>query len=427
MASRSKNLLTAEYNGKKFYWISETETGGRNLVVYKFPNSNAQTIQDLGGIPQTFTVKAVIAGSNYLADSEAFRNALIQGGEGDLIIPNFGIHKVRLQDYTRETSQNIIGRHEYSLTFLLKEMTGLTGVTYATSEDIYNDYLEANEALGDSLEKNWKPPSTNSNRLSAVSDAKAFAESAREVVKGINSAVRQAEKLVNEVDSAISEAETYAELLVKEGVFATLASAVGLGSSYEKIKTMIDFGKNLPDRLYNLGETVIEAFSNQIGDTESFLIPFWDDFTTIEWAERNNNRRAMVESCRGSAYIALMNDVPNLELQTAEQLQAIKSELQGYFFNLANDSESLIFADAGFMEKLLILKETVFRYLDQLEEEVFYQAQITASDMPANVLSCLLYGEENRDEIIRRAGILKELNDGKVIFDGITEVLEVKQ
>jgi hypothetical protein len=59
-----------------------------------------------------------------------------------------------------------------------------------------------------------------------------------------------------------------------------------------------------------------------------------------------------------------------------------------------------------------------------LQDEVFYSATVNVSQLPANVLSGLLYGEETRDEIIARADIIKNLNDGKVIFDGLTTVLE---
>jgi hypothetical protein len=424
MASRAMNLLPSEYNGIRFYWESEDEKGGRNLAIYKHPNSNKQTIQDMGGIPQTFTVNAIIAGSNYLADSERFRNALIVGGVGDLIIPNFGIHKVRLESYSRSTSQKQIGRHDYTLTFLLEEMTGLAGEDYVSIEDIYNGYLEANQALADSLARNWESPTTNANRLSAISDTQQFLDAMQDVAKAVNGAVRKVEKLKNQVETAVSVGEIYADLLVTEGPLAMIASAVGIGSSYSKIVSMIDFGKNFPNRLAELATTVIDAFSTQINDGYNFFMPLWDEDYTAEWNQRNNNRKMSIETMRAGAMMALLNDIPNIDFQTSEDIRKYQIELQGFFQSLTNVEDSIIFEDSGFMEKLLALKEYTFGYMNQIQDDVFYLVDINISQQPANVLSAKLYGEESRDEIIARADILKSLNDGKVIFDGDTTVLE---
>lgn len=427
MAGRAMNLLPSEYNGKKFYWESENEKGGRNLVIFKHPNSNKQTIQDMGGIPQTFTVNAIIAGANYLADSEAFRNVLIKGGRGDLILPNFGIHKVVLQDYSRETSQKQIGRHDYTLTFILEEMAGLAGQDYVTIEDVYNGYLEANEALAKSLGDNWETPISNANRLSAVSDSQSFMDAMQDVAKEVNGAVRKIEKYKNQIETAVSVAEMYVELMVTESPLAMIASAVGLGSSYSKIVKMIDFGKNFHNRVLDLVENAIDSFSTQVNDDYDFNIPLWAEDYTTEWTQRNKNRTLIVESIRAGALIGLLNDVPNIEFQTADDIRFYQIEIQGFFQSLTTREGSIIFNDSAFIEKLLQLKERAFAYMNQLQDEVFYFVDVNVSNVPANVLSAMLYGEETRDEIIARADILKNLNDGEVIFDGVTSVLEKKE
>ena len=420
MPSRSTNLLASEYNGFRFLWESEDESGGRKLIIHEHPNSNAVTIQDMGGIPQTFTVNAIVGGSNYLADSEKFRNILVEGGEGELVLPNFGIHKVRLESYTRRTSQKQIGKIDFTLTFKLMEMTGLKGEQFVTQQDVYNGYLEANDALADALLDAWEKPSTNANRKSAISDTKSFIDSAKEVAKTVNDAVRQAEKLAGMVEEAVMTAELYAKLMVEEGVLAALASAVGVGSSYQKVVDMIDWGKNLPNRLVQL----VEVFGGvDFTDTKDWNIPLWEELTP-EREERNSNRRATVDTARANAMIFLLNDVVEIDFDTSSEIQIIQNQLQEFFEALTTQEDSDIFTNQDFMEKLLALKESSFGYLEQTQSELFYTATVNVSTMPANVLAQAIYGEESRAEIERMAEIIKSLNDGRQFFDGETTVLE---
>lgn len=421
---RGLKLLQSEYNGQKFFWESESESGGRNLCIYKLPNSSRRTIKDLGGIPQTFTVKAIIVGENYLEESERFRNKLIEGGRGDLIIPNFGIHKVYLSTYSRDTSQSQIGQHDFSLTFELEEMTGLFVEDYATEQDVYNSYLEANEALSDAFADVWEDPSTNANRLTAIEDTKSYYQIMKEAFKDVNGVVNQIDSAVAVISSSISTAEIYADLLVSEGVFAFVASVVGLGSSYSKIVDLIDFGKNLPNRLSDLGRESVDAFSNQVDALFDFDVPLWRENFCSEWNERNDNRKQFVATIRSSAFIALLNDIPNIEFQTIDELKAIQIQLQEFFDSVINDKDGDVVSNQNFQEKLLTLKQNAFSYMEEIEQTVFYVSEVDVFECPPNILSQRLYGEQSREVIIQRADILKELNDGKQIFDGKTTVLK---
>jgi len=424
MTKRSLKLLRAEYKGAKFGCKSETESGGRSLVIKRYPNSDEQSIQDMGGLPQSFTVPCIIHGKNFITDAKKFTELLTDGEIGDLILPNFGIMKVSTGTYRKTSSEGMVGVINFEVTFFLEKMNGASVDETATDQDVYNAYLESDEAMEEALAELWAEPTSNGNNLSAISDTEAFMESAKSAMKTVNSVVREIEKNVGYIETAVVSAELYAELMVSDGPFAVLASLTGIGSSYQKAKDMIDFGRDLPNRLTQIASTVT---SSEFYDSKDFDIPVWASNMTAEWDERNKNRVLSVETARLGAMQVMFNDVYNLDIKTFDELAYYQTDLQTLFDEVTQYPDSQLAKNQAYMKKLLDLKDVSMLYLKNKQDEVFYRSEITVNEMPLNVLAHLLYGEETREEIELRAEVIKSMNDGKHILDGNDVVVLEKQ
>ncbi len=75
LTSWRNNLRPASFRGVPF-WIDEaTESGGRRVVAYEYPNRDLPTLEDLGRAATKSHVRAYVIGDDYLAQSQALIKA----------------------------------------------------------------------------------------------------------------------------------------------------------------------------------------------------------------------------------------------------------------------------------------------------------------------------------------------------------------
>lgn len=431
MATRIEKLLNSEFKGISFFVESISERGGRKIAVFDYPKTDNRTIQDLGGMPQDFFVECYISGADYISDFKRLRKVLIEKEKGDLVLPEFGRMNVKPVTYEIKTNNKEVGKIRFSIEFKLDDMTGAVLEIDVTSEDALEGYNEVNEAVTNAVLANYKPPKTNASRLNAINDAKNMFETARKIAKEVNSVARKMEKAIGLLKTAILYAENYAELAVKEGVFASLASAVGIGDTYRIVTESIDWGKNLPMQLISISESFIEAFEELFSDGQEkdFDIPLWASDKTQDWETRNKNRIVTVQSFRIDCLSYSMLNALNEKYLTVDDVTRVRLSLQKLRQGIISKGVELndpIVSDSNVIEKLDKLQEIVFKILSQKEKEVY---RITETDLPlipATVAAYLIYAEEvtTREEIEEKADILTATNEGKLQLEGATLVLE---
>ncbi len=415
---RKESLLEASYKGFKLLVLNESESGGRTLVVHEYPNSDRVEIQDMGGIPQTFSVNAVVHGENFLARSERFRDLLIDGEEGELVLQNFGYINARVRTYTREASQSGIGGINFRITFEIEKMkSGEDFAEIVTEQDLYEEYYEAQKAIQEALENNWKEPSTKDNFLASADDGNSFVNAVKSVAQGVKDAVRAADKIKSEIETYIMKANMFAELWVDEGPLAAMASAVGFGREYTRTKEMVAFGSKMKKKFGTGIRKAQDSAENLVsGDVSQmdFSIPLWEEYSTKQWDERNNNRLNMVESVRGQALNYMLLNGPGHTGNTLESINAVKNDLQNAYDELVyGDRDKVIFDDQGYVRQMKVLKDTSFRYLQQKEEKVFRQKVIDVGVTTAEILAYELYAEKikSREDLEEFAEILSDMNE----------------
>lgn len=126
-------LHPAIYKGVEFYVTSSVTTGGRKTVKHQFVGSSAQLIEDLGGIPRSFSVEGVLVDVweggtevlTYQDHRDNFLAVLEQGGPGQLTHPFFGpLDNVVAVEYSLTDNMTELGRGAISITFEISDTSG---------------------------------------------------------------------------------------------------------------------------------------------------------------------------------------------------------------------------------------------------------------------------------------------------------------
>jgi hypothetical protein len=419
---------TRKASFKNFTFLVETveESGGRKVAIFNYANSDKLFIDDLGGLPQDFSINCVIKGVNFIEESEQFRLLLLDKEYGRLILPTLGIVTAKAITYRRTESTGSIGQHVYSVQFKLSEMVGAVPEEEVSAQEIFGKYDESMDALADQLLAEWNPPETNTNKQSAISDAKSFCESAREVAGEINQVARNIQDIIDTVDTAINQAEFYVDIMVTEGVFAGLASLAGIGPAYQKCYDLGKWGSKLPDRLQNIGSGLVEAFSSfgSLSEDEFDIVLFQQNYTA-EWESRNKTRILQVETNRLQAIGLMMYSITGLELNTVSEINTVRTQIERFWTGIFENTNSIIAVKDDITLKFIELKELVFLYLSQKETEAYYTEEIDVPLLSSRNLTYRLYRESvtSEAELEQVENILVKEND-KPIFEGFTTVLQ---
>jgi len=89
MTSLREILHKGSFRNVSFSWVSGTTTGGRKTVLFDFPNSDTRLSQDLGQVPDKFSMNVFITGTadDYYSKRDALITALNTAGAGELQHP----------------------------------------------------------------------------------------------------------------------------------------------------------------------------------------------------------------------------------------------------------------------------------------------------------------------------------------------------
>lgn len=88
----NQGWLQSNYRKARFrnaeFWVNDySQDAGRRLSIQKFPGERYTNVQDLGADSTMYRINALLVGENYDAERNALEAALLQGGEGDLVLP----------------------------------------------------------------------------------------------------------------------------------------------------------------------------------------------------------------------------------------------------------------------------------------------------------------------------------------------------
>src|SRR5690349_5511060 len=94
-------LWPGSYKGIPFFYEDAKESGGRGLVVHKFPHRDDPFVEDLGEEPRFFEGTIYIHGDDVDAQADSLTAAFAGLGPGVLVDPVKGPVSVHCQEFAR--------------------------------------------------------------------------------------------------------------------------------------------------------------------------------------------------------------------------------------------------------------------------------------------------------------------------------------
>jgi prophage DNA circulation protein len=148
------DLLPGSYKGVTFLMARHNIAGGRKDVLHAFPNTDRQSVEDLGLLPRTFNVTAIInadtSNENYIPRRDSLLAALEEGGTGVLVHPFFGqIENIVARSWTLREDLSELGDGRVDIVFTTSEVIGVpvrAQSSLSVIEQANNSFLAAANA-----------------------------------------------------------------------------------------------------------------------------------------------------------------------------------------------------------------------------------------------------------------------------------------
>jgi prophage DNA circulation protein len=422
----TQRLAQASWRGVVFSVRSEDlPTGGRKTALHDFPNSNERFIEDLGEIPQRFTMTAFVHGLDWLERAQALENALRTAGPGRLVMPTFGAFTVWALPYSKSASQTTVGEIEFSLEFATSRAVAGIIESAPAPEMVFAAGDTARSSIGGAFSKFFKAPLSSIGVTASISDITSAANSAFSSVASIiaadslgelTSAVRgllgNAGGLLGDPinlaleffgidDDAPGIWQIISEGLdAVESVSALLSFATGFGNNLALIQSDLDSG----------------ATVSPVADTPTTPnISLWPA-TTDDRIERNQARSVLVDSNRMGALVCAYEQAANAEYQTIDQVQTVRTSLEDAYAGMMQVDAQVVSSVPAQKEVRAAMSDLRIRalaVLDQKAQSAWLTSNIVRTGaLSAPSLTYLLYAESLTNDLDSRTLQVRQLNQG---------------
>jgi hypothetical protein len=414
----TQRLAQASWRGVVFSVRSEDlPTGGRKTALHDFPNSDERFIEDLGEIPQRFTIKAFVHGLDWLERAQALELALRTAGPGRLVMPTFGAFTVWALPYSKSASQESVGEIEFNLEFATSRAVAGIIESAPAPEMVFAAGDTARSSIGGAFAKFFKAPLSSIGISASISDLTAAANGAFSSVANIISA-----DSLGELTGAVRSLLGNVGGLIGDPINLAL-EFFGIDDDAPGIWQIISEGLDALDSV-NALLGFVNGFGNNLAliqsdlDSGSTVSPVSDislwPATTDDRIERNRDRTTIVEANRLGALVAAYEQAANADYQTIDQVQTIRGNLEDAYVTMmqveAQDVDSVP-AQKEVRAAMSDLRIRALAVLDQKAQSAWLTSQIVrAGALTAPSLTYLLYAESLTNDIDSRAIEIRQLN-----------------
>lgn len=203
-------LHPASYKGAQFLVNRTSTSGGRKDVKHEFPNSNIQTIEDLGLSPRVYRITAIIAEPNYIQKRDTLLRALEEGGKGVLTHPFFGrIENIVARTFTMNEEVTRLGDTEINIIFEPSDTDGLPTKSLNTVSLVSQQSTAVSNAIVSDITDLFTVTNAFAGNFSAASDKlNSIADTVTANVKSLTATPDQINdfgSLVNTFQSSINQ------------------------------------------------------------------------------------------------------------------------------------------------------------------------------------------------------------------------------
>lgn len=414
----TQRMAQASWRGVVFSVRSEDlPTGGRKTALHDFPNSSERFIEDLGEIPQRFTITAFVHGLDWLERAQALENALRTAGPGRLVMPTFGAWTVWALPYSKTASQTSIGEIEFSLEFATSRAVAGIIEAVAAPEMVFAAGDRARSAIGGAFGGIFKAPGDSLGFGAMLSDVTSACNETFSAVSTIMNAESLGE-MTGAIRSLLGNAGSLLGDPIQLGLefFGIDDDAPGLWQIVSEgldaltaVSSLLDFAKSFGNNLaliqsdFDSGSTV-----SPVSD-----ISLWAA-TTEDRIDRNDGRTTIVESNRLASLVAAYEQASNGDYQTIDQVQTIRTDTEDVYAEIMQvDAQDVgsVPANREVREAMAELRIRALAVLDQKAQSAWLTTTINrVGPLTAPSLTYLLYAESLTNDLDDRSWQVRQLN-----------------
>lgn len=311
-------IYEASYQGVKFPCLKTKTKGGRKDIKHEFPNSNNQSIEDLGLKPRSYEITAIITGEDYFNRRDKLLQVLENGELGVLIHPFYGrIEKVKARSFILDENLTRLGDTPIVIFFDVSDSDGLPVKTVNTVSLVSQQAtVVQTNVQADVTDKFKVTPSFRGNFQSAQTKLQSVVDTVRSNAKSFSATSTQ----INGFSQLVNDFE--------DNIPALIQNPDRLASGLNEIFT------TLPD-LYTSAEDKVATLSQ----FTSFGV---DDVIVAENTaariERELNRNILNNTVRTLALSENYVAAAQIEFDTVDEIDTVADELELAFQTIKQDS-----------------------------------------------------------------------------------------
>lgn len=372
-------LLYAEFEGVSFLCPSDSVDRGKKVVYHEYPNSDVRYIEELGKLPPTFNLTAIIHGPDAINRRFLLEGKLEKEGRGLLVHPIYGRINVVATTFSISSNQTDIGKFVFQIVFSQSRENITPLPQTPTAAEVSSRAELAREKINDALENTYKPPSTVSNFVAAKNTAENIFRAVKgsvdtvadKTAEGAANFSRQYRNVTNNISSIVSSAQE-----IRQNITTFYAAMLDAPVFVEQL---------------------IDAFDNLL---EYPLTVATTSTLTNNQFERQQNDIALIEHMKINALIGSYESKSHKDFVTDDNLTIARQALDDYFKELFtqtnNDIERIGFTsianDPEVIAAISDLRTTARQVFDDKEKVVFRIVDISPGKTSIALATYRYYG-----------------------------------
>lgn len=372
MAVILDDLFAGSFRGASFLVLSATTSGGRKQAKHEYPNSNKQSIEDLGFLPRNYKISALINAETptdkrtYFQKRDALLAALEKGGLGTLSHPFFsGSMDVVARNWTINETFKTLGYSSIELEF-----------------DISDRFTN---------------PQPQSPSLSAIKKQRKKVQLSIKdsIIAKLKAAAPQAFKAVQANLDAFSAQLASATSTFNQIKSEVNAYAAELQQFNTDITSLIQVPQNLADSMISLMNTSAGLYTTEAAAIQVFqrMFNFGDNITrptptTVQRVEIAQNTNVVSYGTQAS-YLGLTYEVASeASFDSVDQIETVQELMETQYSKMVNSG----FVDEEVIEQLTTMRAMVNQWLEETKLNASQVLVIKIKTVPLSVVAYRYYG-----------------------------------
>jgi prophage DNA circulation protein len=413
MPTRRSKLLQASFRGVRFgiqYNEDDTERG-RKKSIKDYPFSGKRNVQDLGKLPPSFALTAVVGGENYLERQQELIRALDEKLPGRLVLPQTGSFDAIALPYSITRSHTHIGKITFNLSFTVSDADKVPGKAETSKEDVFQTGDESRAAVQEKFVEEYEVPVDKKNILTVIDDYKDSAVSSVEYYSAkINSVNSKLQSAVREIQSDAVKLIRRPQQMAEKLIYGNIQLANGLYSTFSNLFSETSTNASSLFGLTEYSQPSLNGTSlNGVG------LNLWKE-TTSNRIKRNKSRILLAEATRLNALIIGFEAAANFEYRTTNEIDVVISDIEAVYNNIILDynPSGILTQDDKIKSLIDSLREKLFNVLNQKRQQVYSITEYRAMGINSIMnFTYMFYAEDlkSSSDLEAVAELIADLND----------------